>query len=271
MIPEELKKYDFRNNLIIDSDNPILIQKACRDRFSSKSHWNAGYGGEAYLSRENSEDALTWNVFRSLQAAGEYGLKVISDSFNITKVEKILFWGCDVENNGDEQQLLNILIRTIDGKHIGTMTEPDLVLITETEVIFVECKLNQNGNVSPWRAQGDGAKKRMKTYIEEGFTELNDINDWELVYQLIRQYVYAKSLSEKLNKKPAVISFINNKHKEVLSKYYLKIKESAINDTGIFKDFVTWQDIRKKISESNLPDKNIIVKKIHDALLMSNK
>lgn len=65
----DLMEYDFRNNLIIDKNNPILIQKAWRDRFSAESHWNAGYGGEAYLSRKNSEDALTWNIFRSLQCS----------------------------------------------------------------------------------------------------------------------------------------------------------------------------------------------------------
>ena len=74
---KELKKYDYRENLVVDRDNSILIQKAWRDRFSNESHWNAGYGGQAYLSRPNSEDALTWNVFRSLQVAGEDGLRVI--------------------------------------------------------------------------------------------------------------------------------------------------------------------------------------------------
>ena len=265
MISKELKKYDYRENLIIDRDNPFLIQKAWRDRFSGKSHWNAGYGGQAYLSKPNSEDALTWNVFRSLQVQGEDGLRVISDIFETSKVERILFWGCDIEHHDDEQQLLNILIRTIDGKYRGTMTEPDLVLITEEEAVFMECKLNQNGKTSPWRAQGEGAKKRMKTYRGD-FPELNDIADWEDVYQLIRQYVYAKSLSENLKKKPVIIPLINENHKEILLQYYLKIKESAINKKDIFRDFTIWQDVSKKISESDLSNRKIIVAKIGEAL-----
>lgn len=265
MIPKELKKYDYRENLIVDKDNPILIQKAWRDRFSDKSHWIAGYGGQAYLSKPNSEDALTWNVFRSLQVAREDGLRVISNIFETSKVERILFWGCDVEHHGDEQQLLNILIRTIDGKLRGTMTEPDLVLITEEEVVFIECKLNQDGRSSPWRAQGEGAKKRMKTYRGE-FLELDDITDWEDVYQLIRQYVYAKSLSKILKKKPVIIPLINENHKEILLQYYLKIKESAINKKDIFRNFTIWQDISKKISKSDLTNRKIIVSKIGEAL-----
>ncbi len=115
MIPENLRKYDYRGNLIADKNNPILIQKAWRDRFSSKSHWDAGCGIE-YISKPNSEDALTWNVFRTLQLSGKKGLKIVSNLFNISKVNTMLFWGCDVESYGEGQQLLNILIRTVDGK-----------------------------------------------------------------------------------------------------------------------------------------------------------
>jgi len=265
MIPENLKKYDYRENLIVDEDNPILIQKAWRDRFSSKSHWHADYGGQAYLSKPNSEDALTWNVFRTLQLSGKQGFKVVSDIFKTSKVVRILFWGCDVEPHGEEQQLLNILIRTIDGKHQGTMTEPDLVIITDGEVVFVECKLNQNGKASPWKAQGKGAEKRLLTYIEK-FPELKSITDWVAVYQLIRQYVYAKSLSEYLKKKPVIIPLINGKHKEILSSYYSKVKESPLNKKDIFHEFVTWQDTFKILSASDLSSKEIVSTKIEEAL-----
>jgi len=247
MIPESLKKYDYRENLIVDKDNPILIQKAWRDRFSSESHWRAGYGGLAYLSKPNSEDALTWNVFRTLQLSGERGLKLVSDIFRVSKVDKMLFWGCDVEHQGEEQQLLNILIRTIDGKYRGTMTEPDLVILTEREVVFVECKLNQNGKTSPWKAQGRGAEKRFRTYAEI-FPEIKSISDWRTVYQLVRQYVFAKLLSEYLKKEPVIIPLINGKHREILSPYYLKVKQSPLNKKDVFREFVTWQDISEMIS-----------------------
>lgn len=265
MIPKNLKKYDYRENLIIDKDNPILIQKAWRDRFSSKSHWQAGYGGQAYLSRLNSEDALTWNVLRTLQLGGKPGLEVISDILGISKVHRILFWSCDVEHHGEEQQLLNILIRIIDGKHQGTMTEPDLVIITEGEVVFVECKLNQNGKASPWKAQGEGAEKRLKTYIEK-FPELKSVSDWKTVYQLIRQYVFAKCLSEYLKKKAFIIPLINGIHKGILSPYYSKVKENLINKKNIFRNFITWQDIMEIISSSNLSNKEIILAKVKEAL-----
>jgi len=149
-----LKHFDYRTNLIVDVDNPILIQKAWRDRFSGPSYWKEGKdGGKAYLGVQHGEDALTWNVFRGLQKEGPKGHKIISHVLGLSQIEKILFWGCDVESNGEEQQLLSILIRTTDGELKGTMTEPDLVIITTEEVTFVECKLNLNGCQSPWQAR----------------------------------------------------------------------------------------------------------------------
>jgi len=214
MIPRELRKYDYRSNLIIDQNNPILIQKAWRDRYSSNSHWREGYGGIAYLGRKNSEDALTWNVFRFLQKT-EMGSRLISDIFKVSRVQTLLFWSMDPENCGEEQQLVNILIRTIDGKHRGTMTEPDLILFTDKEVCFIECKLNQNGRTSPWRTTSEGSAKRMNTY-QEVLSELEQFDDWKNVYQMIRQYVYSKSLGKILGKTPRVYPLINEKHIEIL-------------------------------------------------------
>ena len=82
MIPENLKKYDYRKNIIVDENNPILIWKSWRDHSTD---------GQAYLSRPYSKDALTWNVFRSLQKLVTWQLigKTIEES-NIIDKAKIL-------------------------------------------------------------------------------------------------------------------------------------------------------------------------------------
>lgn len=277
MIPEKLKKYDFRSNLIVDPNNPILIQKAWRDHFAGKSFWQPGKnGGKAYLGVANSEDALTWNVFRSLQLESTPGLQLISDIFCISTIESLLFWGCDVEKRGEIQQLLSILIRTIDGQLKGTMTEPDLVIVTKEEVVFVECKLNLNGKQSPWRAQKraidkeSGAERRMRSYINTGFEELNGLN-WEEIYQLIRQYVYAKRLADTLRKEPVVVALINADHLDILLPFYLRAQKSILSNECLFKDIVTWQNISENILSSGVPCALRLTAKISNALEASKK
>jgi len=260
MIPESLAQYDFRHNLIADADNPVLLQKAWRDHFAGQSFWQPGKaGGKAYLGVANSEDALTWNVVRSLQLAGPDGLRILSDAAGLAPVATVLFWGCDVEGRSDVQQLLSILLRTVDGQLKGTMTEPDLVLVTAEEVAFVECKLNLNGMQSPWKVQQtsvnkeSGAVRRMKSYIRSGFTELDGMAEWEDIYQLIRQYVYATRLAQVLGRRPAVIPLVNGDHISVLQPLYARAQASSLNRDHIFRDILTWQAIAERVASSGLP------------------
>jgi hypothetical protein len=151
------------------------------------------------------------------------------------------------------------------------MTEPDLVVITECEVVFVECKLNQSGKASPWKASGEGWKKRYQTYIEK-FPELENIlpeSDRKELYQLIRQYVYAQSLSCYLEKKSLVIPLVNEDYKCDLSCHYSKIKNWHEDIKTVFKGFVTWQEIGKALS--NFPDKKMIMQAIEKATKSSKK
>ncbi|MBN1869526.1 MAG: hypothetical protein JW847_02985 [Candidatus Omnitrophica bacterium] len=290
IIPEALKEYDYRTNLIVDKNNPILIQKAWRDHFSGDRYWkNVKKGGKAYLGVSNSEDAMTWNVFRSLQKEGKRGFQIIADVFGLSRVEKILFWGCDVETEGEEQQLLNILIRTTDGQLTGTMTEPDMVFIAAKEVVFVECKLNQSGGQSPWKAQNSsdnresGAKKRMQVYknikhVEYDkiitseklrFPNLAKIGGWQDIYQIIRQYIYASLLGDILGKKPTVIPLIHGDHRNLLEPIYLTAKNNSALGSGVLRDMVTWQDIKQKISQADLECSPNLVKKMSEALRAS--
>lgn len=273
MIPESLAQYDFRSNLIADADNPVLIQKAWRDHFAGQRVWQPGKaGGKAYLGVANSEDALTWNVVRSLQLAGPEGLRILSDAADLAPVGTVLFWGCDVEGRSDVQQLLSILLRTVDGQLKGTMTEPDLVLITTEEVAFVECKLNLNGMQSPWKAQQtsadkeSGAARRMKSYIGSGFTELDGITDWEDIYQLVRQYVYATRLAQLLGRRPAVIPLVNGDHLSVLQPLYERAQTSSLNRDHIFRNILTWQAISERVASSGLPCAATLVLKMTKAI-----
>jgi hypothetical protein len=266
MIPTEYIHYDYRLNLICDPDNPVLVQKASKDRFSSPSHWRAGYGGEAYLGRPNSEDALTWNVFRSLQVAGHGGLEVLGSILGTkSPVKSVLFWGCDVEGCSENQQLLNILIRTTDGLLPGTLPEPDLVFITAEEVYFCECILNQSGTTSPWKAQGDGAAKRMDVYCRD-LAYLSTISNWEPLYQLIRQQVYAQKMAVALGKKPKVLPIVNGNHFRVLQRYYSALLEAPSNGDGTFLPMVTWQEVADRLAQSAIERRDAILAKIYEAL-----
>ena len=72
---------DFRDNLIVDKDDLSVNSQG------DKSRYRKGLvQGLSYLGSENSEDAVTWNVFRTLQKAPVY--KWFSHIFPMFKMSK---------------------------------------------------------------------------------------------------------------------------------------------------------------------------------------
>src|SRR5262245_18654539 len=95
-----MRAVDFRKNLIVDQNHPILILKAWRDHDQK---------GCAHLAAPYGEDALTWNVFRSLEKANQ--LEVVRQFFGLTKpIQEILYWGCSPDAKSDAQQELSIAL-----------------------------------------------------------------------------------------------------------------------------------------------------------------
>ncbi len=81
--------YDYRDNIVIDRDNPILAFKANRDRYDDKKQ--SAYAGMPMIGSIYSEDALTWNVFRILQS--ENSLHLLNHLFEEDLTDaKLLLW-----------------------------------------------------------------------------------------------------------------------------------------------------------------------------------
>lgn len=146
-------------------------------------------------------------------------------------VSEVLFWGCDPDGRSPIQQWLNIKLRKLDGRRKGTMTEPDLVIVTGTEVCFVECKLlcvaepwsnhapretppDAGAGTTPQQPAADttqpepkgGWKGRWADYRQFG-----NFGNWPpaspsqiehgVVYQLFRNAIYSSLLAQHLNKR----------------------------------------------------------------------
>jgi hypothetical protein len=137
--------------------------------------------------------------------------------------------------------------------------------VTQAEVVFCECKLNNKRTKSPWAAQGDGAAKRMDVY-REYFPEVAGVKDWRNVYQLIRQYVYAKKLGIALNKPSQVIPLVNEIHLPILEKTYSPLLGTSAELACVFRPLLTWQGLTKILASSILPDAPQIIKKLDETL-----
>ena len=89
---------DYRENLIVDADDPILALKAMCDRYTGAS---SSLARHPYLASPHSEDALTGNVYRWLKVHGHAGM--IGDCLVMEAPETVLFWGIDCQAPGEHQ------------------------------------------------------------------------------------------------------------------------------------------------------------------------
>ena len=249
--------WDYRKNrIIVDWDNPILAFKANRDRSN----------GKPQISSPNSEDALTWNVFRTLQKNNMLGiLRSLFNNSDEIHNPKILLWTLSFSDESNELQFeVGDKIRHIDGKHKGQITEPDIVIETNSSLYVVECKLGSPLHPPShlWDAgENSGSKKRMNDYFNGDSPFMNGKEVEALYcgegYQLFRMAYYAHQLA-KAGKQPYLISITNEK-------WWEKKHRNGSSAASIWNEFmgcinknktklllinVFWQQIRNAIRRS---------------------
>ena len=208
---------DFRQRILVDPNNPILAFKASRDRYTLR-RGQEKYAGLPHLGSVNSEDALTWNVFRSLQKAQRLDLVVEWLQIDMGRPTAMLIWCLDPELTdaaGDLQFQLGDLLRSADGVILGQISEPDIVIQGTEGIAVVECKLGEPNKPLPHLWEGSSlqrVKKRLDRYQQDVPRLLKD-NKTEVdvmpVYQLVRMAYYAIKLGQSYQLQPMVVSVGN--------------------------------------------------------------
>jgi hypothetical protein len=170
------------------------------------------------LGSQNSEDALTWNVFRSLQKARR--LHVICDELSIGEPRGLLLWTLAPEVDGASAKLqytAGMLIRKFDGILRGQTTEPDVIILGTKGVAVIDCKLSEPDRPPShlWDGSLDSVTKRLPIYREAKPALLRkDVTDAQiaLIYQLVRMAFYAVQLAKSLSSSPVLVWLANERN-----------------------------------------------------------
>jgi hypothetical protein len=99
------------------------------------------------MGRERSEDAVTWNVLRALEKAGTLGAWLESICGLPAGRVRVAYWGCDPEG----QTLLPMLVeaRQAFDENASGGSEPDVIVIGETALFFIEAKFLSGNHTRP--------------------------------------------------------------------------------------------------------------------------
>lgn len=207
---------EYQDNITIDKDNPILKKKA---EYPREKYTRGKVKGLSRLGSENSEDAKSWNLFRTLQLRSDmqkyYGLIRVQDV-----LQDLLFWGLNTETAELDGVLKSVLDET-EPPHLWKVqqTEPDVIVIGQKTIIFDECKLGRPGeNIDAWNRKGAFTSKHelYKNSARPFFKQIL-IENFEVearrYYQLLRNYIIGEHFAHRLNKVFHLVAIASAKNK----------------------------------------------------------
>lgn len=153
---------------------------------------------ESRITRDNSEDALTWNVIRFLDRQGLLAdfLSQLSNK-KITESELIL-WSYSPKEKSD-WTLLN-QARIEFGETIARGSEPDIIIRTNKVLYFIEAKLTAKNETTPSELQ---KRKKYETGGNKLFQQIFK-SDYETVaekekrYELMRFWLLGSWMAKQL-------------------------------------------------------------------------
>jgi hypothetical protein len=119
------------NLLWQDLADTALLRKI---KFARRETWRLG--------RDDSEDALTWNVFRYLDRTSLLVEMLSSMHGGPLKKPQVFYWGVDPHTKSAWADLA--LMRQVFGERANAGSEPDLVVSTEEALFFIEMKLTDD-------------------------------------------------------------------------------------------------------------------------------
>ncbi|MBE9515085.1 MAG: hypothetical protein IMY79_02985 [Chloroflexi bacterium] len=255
---------DYRRNIIVDAENPILTWKAEKDKYSPSL-----FPPEVQqrfpqliprIGSLHSEDALSWNLFRSLHQAGKLHLVAGLLSPGM-EVSMLYCWGHSVDESSERidvtvQEALNeIEPWGRDGRR--QQTETDVTLRGPSDLVMVECKLGMPGKpVKAWSRSSPGMRGDYLKFLDRfGVRLFNDSFDFESggnrFYQLFRNYLLGAALSQRWGVRFWLLAVVNSRntnlggvsHETEFGRFCRKL----INPENAA--IITWQELREAIQK----------------------
>lgn len=218
-----------------------------------------GHKRESRMENDNSEDAVTWNVFRYLDKEQH-----LSDFVEIVtgktdeNVEDIIYWSYSKTQKNKWDLLAKA--QNIFGEKKGRGSEPDMAIETDQSVIFIEAKFNSGNTTEP-----SNPKVSLPNYSNGGdywsrkvFSEPLEIISLERKrYELMRFWLLGSWMANESKKDFYLINLVRKANSEKLEKTFKPaIKESIDSPVRMVKR-VTWEEIYHMLEERNINDETL--------------
>jgi len=213
---------------------------------------------ESRISRDNSEDAVTWNVFHYLESANQLDRFLSSITRKGPRQAELIYWSYSQKMNGAWSELNKA--RKEFGENIQHSSEPDLIAITERELCFIEAKLTATNNTVPSSSSSNnkyliGGKK----WFEQVFTsDFDTIAMKAKLFELFRFWLLGSWLASQTGRDFYLINITLSQHEMDVEHRFRPYIQAGVNR---FFVRITWEDVYKYILDKAPVnnDKNVIL------------
>ena len=213
---------------------------------------------ESRIARDNSEDAVTWNVFRFLEKEKLLSNYLLLLSKNEALNPEVMYWSyCQ-----SEQAVWSQLVEARKEFELkpDKGSEPDVIIISDKTLFVIEAKLNANNNTMS--TSRDPLVKEKYISGGCGWYQSSFKSDFETVaiterkYELLRFWLLGSWMAKQKDLKFVLINLVpSEKEKDIESRFKKHIKE----DTNKTFQRLTWERIYSFIREAENPQKESIL------------
>jgi len=212
---------------------------------------------ESRMARDNSEDAVSWNVFRFLERNNQINGFLKSITGLHLKSSEAIYWSYSQKENKVLSELNEA--RREFGEFIKRGSEPDIIIKTDKAQFFIEAKLTAGNDTIP------SNKNSSKKYESGGHNWFSRVfkSDYKTIaiiekkYELLRFWLLGTWMAKQQGLNFYLINLVLSERQKDIENIFKKyIRESERRK--FFR--ITWEDIYKYISNINSSkDKDIIL------------
>jgi hypothetical protein len=196
---------------------------------------------ESRMARDNSEDSLSWNIFRYLELADHLN-PALSALCNIKVVDsQPTYWSYSHVTKSALHELDEARLEF--GEELRRSSEPDLIVTSKSTVFWIEAKLNASNDTQPSSAN----QKRYTIGGRNWFHEVLNSDYCSVAvrakrYELMRMWLLGSWMAKNMERNFVLINLVKRGREE--THFASHIKES---DARRFL-CLTWEEIHAFIT-----------------------
>jgi hypothetical protein len=203
---------------------------------------------ECRMARDNSEDAVTWNVFRFLEKYNLTGPVLASVLETELTDPELIYWSFSQTQGKCWSELEEG--RRAFGENIRTGSEPDVIVKADDRVLFIEAKLTSGNETRPSKgANPEGYENGANGWYSEVFTSpFRSLAIEEKKYELLRFWLIGSWMAKRNNLDFALVNLVRSGQEEDIEEIFGR--HLRHNSSRRFRR-ITWEDIYGAIKDAD--------------------